>query len=237
MGIRSNTRECCRYTTKPSSMGEEDASVDVGFLKVSCSPHRVVVDRELRSRGLSSSSQNAVVLRFTVPDVLVLSTQSRKVSIGGIADPETSEVSVDEIDLGLDQKFGGLRAFLLQTPPFFEVSSSHYYPPCPPKSQRGDAESVSSSPAPASTILEEKPSEEKIAAEQNSAEDGKDEILLKSSLKKPRASDLEPVGKGNVKWLDLLGKELVEIKEFEAIESEESEDYADDSTACICVIQ
>ncbi|RZS21031.1 hypothetical protein BHM03_00053622 [Ensete ventricosum] len=174
MGIRSNTRERCQYTTKPSSMGEEDASVDVGFLKVSCSPHRVVVDRELRSRGLSSSSLNAVVLRFTVPDVLVLSTQSRK-------------------------------------------SSSHYYPPCPPKSQRGDAESVSSSPAPASTILEEKPSEEKIAAEQNSAEDGKDEILLKSSLKKPRASDLEPVGKGNVKWLDLLGKELVEIKEFEAM--------------------
>ncbi|CAL9088467.1 unnamed protein product [Musa textilis] len=116
-------------------------------------------------------------------------------------------------------------------------SSSHYYPPCPPKSQWGDAENVSASPAPASTILEEKPSEEKVVVEQTSAEDGKDEILLKSSLKKPRASHLEPVGKGNVKWLDLLGKELVEIKEFEAIESEDSEDYADDSTACICVIQ
>nr|XP_018680106.1 PREDICTED: uncharacterized protein LOC103982974 isoform X2 [Musa acuminata subsp. malaccensis] len=96
-------------------------------------------------------------------------------------------------------------------------SSSRYYPPCPPKSQWGDAENVSSSPAPASTILAKKPSEEKVVVEQTSPEGGKDEISLKSSLKKPRSSDLEPFGKGNVKWLDLLGKELVEIKEFEAI--------------------
>lgn len=85
--------------------------------------------------------------------------------------------------------------------------------------------------------LEEKPSDEKFVIEQNSAEDVKVEICLKSCLKKPRVSDSGQVGKLNVKWTDLLGKELVEIKEFEAAESEESEDFTDDSIGCLCVVQ
>lgn len=64
-------------------------------------------------------------------------------------------------------------------------------------------------------MLEEKDSDEKVVFEQKSAEHGNCEILLKSSLKKPRSLDSEQVVKGNVKWMDLSGKELVEIKEFE----------------------
>ncbi|CAL9088195.1 unnamed protein product [Musa textilis] len=116
-------------------------------------------------------------------------------------------------------------------------SSVRCYPPCTPKSEWGDAQNVFSSPAPVSMALEERPSDEKVVIEQNSADDVKVEIFLKSCLKKPRVSDSGQVGKLNVKWTDLLGKELVEIKEFEAAESEESEDFTDDSIGCLCVVQ
>ncbi|URE20099.1 hypothetical protein MUK42_10637 [Musa troglodytarum] len=97
-------------------------------------------------------------------------------------------------------------------------SSVRCYPPCPPKSQWADAKNVSPTEAPVSVVSEEKPSEERVVAEQNAEEDGKVEISLKSSLKKqPRASDSEQVEKRSVKWMDLLGKELVEIREFETI--------------------
>ncbi|THU65352.1 hypothetical protein C4D60_Mb05t02740 [Musa balbisiana] len=116
-------------------------------------------------------------------------------------------------------------------------SSVCYYPPCLPKSQWEYAQNVTTRSAPVPIALEEKHSDNKVAIEQNSSEDGKVEIFLKSSLKKPREMDSEQVRKGNVKWMDLLGKELAEIKEFETDESEEPEDYTDGDTACICVIQ
>ncbi|KAF3325149.1 hypothetical protein FCM35_KLT10220 [Carex littledalei] len=40
-------------------------------------------------------------------------------------------------------------------------------------------------------------------------------VILKSSLKKNGCSDYIGVEKRNVKWMDLVGKELVEIREFE----------------------
>ena len=50
--------------------------------------------------------------------------------------------------------------------------------------------------------------------------DGKqpDENLLKTSLKKAPSEPGTPkeVGKKRVQWMDFLGKELVEIKEFES---------------------
>ena len=50
--------------------------------------------------------------------------------------------------------------------------------------------------------------------------DGKqpDENLLKSSLKEEPSEPDSPkeVGKKRVQWMDFLGKELVEIKEFES---------------------
>ncbi|CAL9104038.1 unnamed protein product [Musa textilis] len=97
-------------------------------------------------------------------------------------------------------------------------SSVRCYPPCPPKSQWADAKNVAPTEAPVSVVSEEKPSEERVVVEQNAEEDGKVEISLKSSLKKqPSASDSEQVEKRSVKWMDLLGKELLEIREFETI--------------------
>ncbi|KAF3331174.1 hypothetical protein FCM35_KLT04528 [Carex littledalei] len=57
------------------------------------------------------------------------------------------------------------------------------------------------------------------------------EEVRKSCLKK-----LDGEKKGNVKWKDLLGKELVEIKEYEPSDSE-SQDDDDGNSACICSIQ
>lgn len=66
--------------------------------------------------------------------------------------------------------------------------------------------------------MEEKNSDERIVIEQKSAEEDVNcEILPKSSLKKPRKPDREQVVKGNVKWMDLTGKELSEIKEFQPL--------------------
>ncbi|XP_042443687.1 uncharacterized protein LOC122028823 [Zingiber officinale] len=107
-----------------------------------------------------------------------------------------------------------------------------------PKSQWGDAQHAATDPPPVPITLEKKPSCEKVVIEQKSASEGKcTEILLKSSLKKPRVSDSEQNVKGNVKWLDFLGKELVEVKEFEPTEWEESDYCTDDSAGCVCVIQ
>ncbi|RZS10301.1 hypothetical protein BHM03_00041500 [Ensete ventricosum] len=79
------------------------------------------------------------------------------------------------------------------------------------------AQNVTTRSAPVPIAFEEKHSDEKVAIEQNSSENEKVEIFLKSSLKKPREMDSEQVPKGNVKWMDLLGKELAEIKEFETV--------------------
>jgi hypothetical protein len=57
------------------------------------------------------------------------------------------------------------------------------------------------------------------------------EEVRKSCLKK-----LDGEKKGNVKWMDLLGKELVEIKEYEPSDSESLDDD-DGNTPCICSIQ
>ncbi|KAG6470678.1 hypothetical protein ZIOFF_071755 [Zingiber officinale] len=106
-----------------------------------------------------------------------------------------------------------------------------------PNPQCGDALQASASPAQVPVTSEKKPSGQKVVIEQKSAEDGKCEILLKSSLKTLKSPDSERILKGNVKWMDSSGKELVEVKEFEPTESEESEDYTDDNIGCVCVIQ
>ncbi|XXG73764.1 hypothetical protein AAC387_Pa07g2615 [Persea americana] len=62
-------------------------------------------------------------------------------------------------------------------------------------------------------------------------------IPPRSSLKKPSRSGSKQIEKGNVQWVDVLGKELVEIREFEPSESEESEDDANSNRGCVCVIQ
>lgn len=70
--------------------------------------------------------------------------------------------------------------------------------------------------------------------------DGKqpDENLLKTSLKKAPSEPGTPkeVGKKRVQWMDFLGKELVEIKEFESSETGDTDTEAEDNRGCVCII-
>lgn len=82
-------------------------------------------------------------------------------------------------------------------------------------------------------------------------------LPLKSNLKSPRhrrytppicyddgadakmddtsaASELNCHERKSIQWLDSLGKELIEVREFEASDSEDSDD---DLSSCACVIQ
>ncbi|XP_042516180.1 uncharacterized protein LOC122090609 [Macadamia integrifolia] len=65
------------------------------------------------------------------------------------------------------------------------------------------------------------------------------ENFPKSSLKKPSSESgvKKEVEKARVQWIDFLGKELVEIKEFEPSESEDSDDEGQGHRGCVCVIQ
>ncbi|KAM6555114.1 hypothetical protein CsatB_015876 [Cannabis sativa] len=64
-------------------------------------------------------------------------------------------------------------------------------------------------------------------------------ICIKSSLKKP-ISDSDSLNekqqKKKVQWKDFLGTELVEIREFETSETEDTDNEADDNRSCICSI-
>ncbi|KAL5720521.1 hypothetical protein ACHQM5_013186 [Ranunculus cassubicifolius] len=63
------------------------------------------------------------------------------------------------------------------------------------------------------------------------------EILPKSSLKKSCSQSGKEVEKGKVQWMDFYGKELVEIREFEASESEDSDEESEGVRGCACAIQ
>ncbi|XP_039130060.1 uncharacterized protein LOC120266493 [Dioscorea cayenensis subsp. rotundata] len=63
-------------------------------------------------------------------------------------------------------------------------------------------------------------------------------FVLRSSLKKPSFDlDSKGPGKEGVRWMDFMGKELVEVREFEPNESSDSDDEDDNNPACMCVIQ
>lgn len=107
-----------------------------------------------------------------------------------------------------------------------------------------DAHNNLSCQSPVSHVLEEQSAEQKIVeAEKVESSEVKVEILTKSSLKKSPLAGAgsglgsEEMAKGRVKWVDFVGKELVEIREFEPIDSGESEDEDSRSQACVCVIQ
>ncbi|ONK60495.1 uncharacterized protein A4U43_C08F19100 [Asparagus officinalis] len=108
----------------------------------------------------------------------------------------------------------------------------------PPALKFEDAHQNDSNQSPVSDALEEQPVEEDIdEGERVESSDVKFEILPKSSLKKSSASGSEERPKERVKWMDFVGKELVEIKEFEPVDSSESEDEGRGNQACVCVIQ
>ncbi|WVZ62073.1 hypothetical protein U9M48_011860 [Paspalum notatum var. saurae] len=121
------------------------------------------------------------------------------------------------------------------------------YLPCLPKS-KDDAGSdpASGSPSSAAAPAEDKPPavqkiEEAAAATGGGGDNDKGykevTVVSKSCLKRPNCADSsKDVEKGNVKWRDLLGKDLTQVKEFEPSESGDSDDDEDGGT-CTCVIQ
>ncbi|KAF8054583.1 hypothetical protein N665_1324s0013 [Sinapis alba] len=75
--------------------------------------------------------------------------------------------------------------------------------------------------------LEEK--EEACAVDEKQEEE-----ILKSSLKKEVLDSPREKKKKKVQWVDLMGKELAEIREFES--SEEDDVRYDGDQSCVCVI-
>ncbi|MQM03594.1 hypothetical protein Taro_036382, partial [Colocasia esculenta] len=96
----------------------------------------------------------------------------------------------------------------------FSKSSVGHYPPATLNLEDGQQEPACASPGPVPDAPEESPSEEKIEVEK--VDDVTVEVILKSSFKRPAESGSKDVAKGRVKWMDFMGKELVEVKEFEA---------------------
>lgn len=64
------------------------------------------------------------------------------------------------------------------------------------------------------------------------------EYVIKSSLSKPSLRPGVPNEKHvkKVQWMDFSGKELVEIREFEPSEAEDSDYEGEDNRSCICTI-
>lgn len=107
--------------------------------------------------------------------------------------------------------------------------------PCLPKSKdasRGAASALAPRPAAVAEEEEEAPPVQKIEVpvagkeeEEEAAEeyeDGEEETVVataaapaKSCLKKANGGDDKRAAKGTVQWLDLLGKDLTEVKEYE----------------------
>ena len=99
---------------------------------------------------------------------------------------------------------------------FSKSSLDYHHSPCPLKLE--DVKIVSCSPSPVSVVSDKNSSDEKVAeAEKNGLECGKVEVVVKSILKKPAGGCEKGVKKGRVKWMDFVGKELIEIREFEAL--------------------
>ncbi|XP_044476605.1 uncharacterized protein LOC123204102 isoform X2 [Mangifera indica] len=71
--------------------------------------------------------------------------------------------------------------------------------------------------------------------EQEQKEEEGGEECVKSSLKK-EDSDSKKVQKKRVQWMDFLGKELVQIREFEPCEVEDSDDDSTCRKGCVCTI-
>lgn len=119
------------------------------------------------------------------------------------------------------------------------------YLPCLPKS-KDDAGSgpPSGSPSPAAVAEDKPPEVQKIEeAAAGDEDDGGTKrykevaVASKSCLKRANCADSsKDMGKGNVKWRDLLGKDLTQVKEFEPSESGDSDDDEYAGT-CACTIQ
>ncbi|KAA8549697.1 hypothetical protein F0562_001285 [Nyssa sinensis] len=118
---------------------------------------------------------------------------------------------------------------------FCKPSAAHLYSPGPLK--------LENTPHVPSTVVSITNTSEQLSGETTEVKeeslDGKQEIeqVLKSCIRKapsePGAS--KEVEKKKVQWMDNVGKELVEIKEFESSETGDT-DNEDDNRGCACII-
>ncbi|CAN6281003.1 unnamed protein product [Urochloa humidicola] len=133
-------------------------------------------------------------------------------------------------------------------------AGSFRFIPCLPKSKDASF-GAASSPVPRSAAVaeEEVPPVQKIEVpvagkdgdeeEAEEHEDGEKAAAVKataptkSCLKKANGGDGKCAAKGNVQWLDLLGKDLEEVKEYEPSERGDFLDDGDGISTCVCVIQ
>ncbi|XP_062212667.1 uncharacterized protein LOC133913513 [Phragmites australis] len=127
------------------------------------------------------------------------------------------------------------------------------YIPCLLKSRDASSDAASAAARRPAAVAEEEPPpvqkiEVAVAGKDGDDDDEKREggekaavataaAPTKSSLKKDNCGDSKCAAKGNVKWLDLLGKDLTAVKEFEPSECGDSLDDGDDISTCACVIQ
>ncbi|XP_043690796.1 uncharacterized protein LOC122641581 [Telopea speciosissima] len=114
--------------------------------------------------------------------------------------------------------------------------SPHLLSPCPLK-----LENSPHVPSPLSSVPDAvaQLSGETIEVKDESSNGNQIENFPKSSLKKPSSEPgvEKEVEKARVQWIDFLGKELVEIQEFEPSESGYSDDEGQGNRGCVCVIQ
>lgn len=136
----------------------------------------------------------------------------------------------------------------IRCPPFicFCKPSPHIYTPGPLKLENAPHPNphVPSSKPDTSDQLPDDPIEikeesvdENPKPPENSLEGA--ENSLKGNLRKPNSSD--PAApkeelKKRVQWMDFVGKELVEIKEFECSELDDTDNEDENRRGCICVI-
>ncbi|KAL1565705.1 hypothetical protein AAHA92_01398 [Salvia divinorum] len=75
------------------------------------------------------------------------------------------------------------------------------------------------------------------SAEERAGAKHGDDTVTKSCIRKvcPRPSSTREIGKKKVQWMDQLGKELTEIREFESSDSGDT-DNEEESSRCLCVI-
>ncbi|XP_047966552.1 uncharacterized protein LOC125210946 [Salvia hispanica] len=82
-----------------------------------------------------------------------------------------------------------------------------------------------------------KPLDEGVKEEERADVEHGDGTVTKSCVRKvfPRPSSTREIRKKKVQWMDQLGKELAEIREFESSDSGDT-DNEEESSRCLCVI-
>ncbi|KAG0473781.1 hypothetical protein HPP92_015132 [Vanilla planifolia] len=116
--------------------------------------------------------------------------------------------------------------------PLYCFSKPASRPPFQPCTSKSEGSHCRSSP---SSVVEEKLCDSKVEKDENGADKEKKEIFLKSSLRKTTTTGSKEMAKECVKWMDNLGKELAEIREFEPVEPDDL-DGENGYPTCGCTI-